>query len=967
MELLHGFRLVAEEFVEDRKTLAMQYEHAKTGAKVLVLHNTDENKAFAISFATPPEDSTGVAHIMEHSVLCGSEKFPLKEPFVELLKGSLQTFLNAFTGSVETYYPVASQNRADFYNLITVYLDAVFFPRLTPEVLQQEGWHYELSEDLATLNYKGVVFNEMKGAHSSPDREIYEHLEKGLFPNTPAHHDSGGATRSIPNLTWEYFQQFHKTYYQPSNSISVLYGDDESHESLRLLDSYFSRFNRTKGALDIPLQPRFSEPKVLNVRLPGDRSEDDDAMIAIGWIISDTIAPKEILLYRLLSHILVGTPASPLRQELLTSGLVKDVSGGADHDRQVTFALKLKGVNAGRLDDVQALVHSILRSLARDGIPAGAVEAALNTLEFGLRESNTGSFPKGLALAFEALSGWRYDDMPIGRLSFENDLQSIRMELEHGGMFESLVSKLLLSNTHRVTVIGTTDPDLTKNEDDNERVRLKEIRANLSDSDIKAIQESNRRRLAWQDGVDSKEALASLPSLGLEDLDRSIKTIPTQLSSIAGVVFHEHDLFTNGIVYLELAFDLAAVPLGLLPFTRLYCRSLREMGTNRRNYINLLQEIGISTGGISATPFFTVSRREGTTVAKIIIRGKSTVKQSSALIRLLMEILTEPNLADGERLNVMAHEEQARLIASIIPAGSRYAESRLRSQFHPADRAEEVVSGLSYIQFIKQLNSNDRAGSQDSLGSLNTLHNAIIRKENLIVNITADGASIAALKPELEALILALPAGGLDLSLWSSRSKLASEGVIIPSPVNYVATAVNLYEFGYVWEGSIDAITRYINTVWLWERVRVRGGAYGGAARFDPSTGVLTFSSYRDPNLDSTLEIFRQTGRIMSDLTIDREELVRLTIGTVGGLDTYQLPDSKGHTALVRALVGDSDEHRQRRRDQVLALKLEDFRAFGQVLAKAFDDSVSVALAGREAIEQSEFYKDADFSTLELS
>ena len=966
MESLHGFSQVAEGFVEERNTKAIQYEHNKTGARVLVLRNDDENKAFVISFPTPPEDSTGVAHIMEHSVLCGSEKYPVKEPFIELLKGSLQTFLNAFTGSVETYYPVASQNKRDLYNLIDVYLDAVFFPRLTPEVLQQEGWHLELSEDGKTLSYKGVVFNEMKGAHASADREIYEHLERHMFADTPFHHDSGGAPRNIPDLTWEYFEAFHKKHYHPTHSLTVVYGDDESDEALRLLDTYFSRFDRAEALPKLPLQHRFSEPKKLSVSLPGEKSEDDEVRIATGWLLFDTIGTRETLAYNLLSYVLVGTPASPLRQRLVDSGLVKDIGGGAQQELQVSFVLALKGVAPDNVEKTEALVESILTELSEKGIPKGAVEAALNSFEFALRENNSGSFPRGLALAFEALSGWRYGEDPIGRLHFEEDLQAIRKSVEGGNFFEKLIAETLLNNPHKVTVVGVTDPDLTARETAEEEEKLEDLRSTLTDADHGYIIETNERRQAWQDTPNSKEDLATLPSLTLADLDKSIRTIPTRIQKVGEVDLYAHDLFTNGIVYLDLAFDLTGVSLETLPYTKLLCRSLLEMGTAKRDYIDLLQEIGKSTGGISIRPMFTVSRATQETIANVVVRAKSTLHQFPALIALLQEVLGEPNLADVGRFKAILNEEQSRLSSSIIPSGSRYAESRLKSLFHGSDYAQEVSSGLSYLPFIKGLNAKQDAEFDATLAGMKTIYQSVVRQSGLTLNITADSDTIATVLPDLEGLVKSLPDSSATTASWSARPKVIHEGIVIPSPVNFVGAALNLYDHGYKWSGSVDCVTRYINTVWLWEQVRVKGGAYGGSSRFDPSTGVCTFSSYRDPNLDGTFERFKETADFLTEIDLDEESIVRLTIGTIGGLDDYQLPDAKGFTAFVRELIGETDEARQLRRDQVLSLSAKDFREFGQILKSAFENPYAVALAGKEALENSEFARQSDYSVTEI-
>ncbi len=481
MTIMHGFELVREQEIPELKTRARLFRHGKTGAELLSLENDDENKVFGITFRTPPKDSTGAPHILEHSVLCGSRKYPVKEPFVELVKGSLNTFVNAFTFPDKTSYPVASTNLQDFYNLIDVYLDAVFYPLITPLTLAQEGWHYELDAVDSPLIYKGVVYNEMKGAYSSPDNVLGRHSQQSLYPDTTYGCDSGGDPEKIPELTYEAFKAFHERYYHPSNSRIFFYGDDHPEERLRLINGYLQDFEHIDPDSGVQLQPRFAIPR--RVALPYDAGAGEDAQddhkayITVNWLLPETGDPETTLGLGILEHILVETPASPLRKALIDSGLGEDlVGGGLDTGlRQMNFSTGLKGVSPQDTQKVEALIIDTLARLAQDGIDPETVAASLNTVEFRLRENNTGSFPRGLSLMLRALTTWLHDSDPIAPLAFQVPLFSIKTRLDSGERyFENLIRDCLVDNMHRSTVILEPDPDLSKRREaaEKERKRL---------------------------------------------------------------------------------------------------------------------------------------------------------------------------------------------------------------------------------------------------------------------------------------------------------------------------------------------------------------------------------------------------------------------------------------------------------------------------------------------------------------
>src|SRR5690606_29215610 len=522
MTRLHGFELISDRTIPELNTRARMWRHVRSGAQLLSLENDDENKVFGITFATPPTDSTGIAHIMEHSVLCGSRKYPVKEPFVELLKGSVKTFLNAMTNPDKSAYPVASQNAQDLYNLADVYLDAVFYLNITPYRLKQEGWHYELEDLDGPLTYKGVVYNEMKGAYSDPEGLLYRRIEQALYPDTIYGVDSGGDPAEIPNLTYEQFKAFHERYYHPSNAMIYFYGDDDPEERLRFLDSYLKEFDRQEIALPIEEQPAFPAPRrTVYHYASGDGDDADRAMVAATWVVGDVLDTEQVMALSVLSHILIGTPASPLRKALIDSGLGTDlVGGGLEPDvRQMFFSTGLKGVAPQNIDQVEALILDTLRSLASEGIDPEMIEASMNTMEFALRENNTGAYPRGLILMMRALRTWLHGGDPLDMLSFEGRLSALKERLAADPrLFEGMIERHLLNNTHRATVIMEPDPELGAQLEARERARLDEVYGRMSEDERRQVQEEMQTLKRMQETPDSPEALATIPSLTLEDL-----------------------------------------------------------------------------------------------------------------------------------------------------------------------------------------------------------------------------------------------------------------------------------------------------------------------------------------------------------------------------------------------------------------------------------------------------------------
>lgn len=958
-----GFTLLREETIAEVNGTAKLWRHDATGAELLSVMNDDENKCFGVSFRTPPEDSTGVAHILEHSVLCGSERYPVKEPFVELLKGSLQTFLNAFTYPDKTCYPVASVNTQDFRNLVNVYLDAVFFPRITEEIFQQEGWHVECDEDdphNGPLSYKGVVFNEMKGVYSSPDSVLAEASQQSVFPDNTYGLDSGGNPEEILKLTYEAFKNFHTRLYTPSNARFFFWGDLPEEERFALLAPYVSRFAHSDPAPEVPLQKHLDLPRLLEVPFAAD-GDDRRGHVTMNWLLCETANEEEVFCLEMLDHILLALPGSPLRKALIDSGLGEDITGGGlETDlRQAFFSVGLRSIDPDRSREVETTIMDTLAGLSEVGVPADAVEAALNSLEFQLRENNTGSFPRGLSAMLASLSTWLHNGDPMAPLRWETPLASIKQRLEAGEkLFETAIRRWFLDNSHVSTVLLLPDAHLAERREQAETDRLARIQQSLNEAERCELAESTRKLLEAQQTPDAPEALATIPCLSITDLPRENKPIPVDaLLTGKGNEILTHPLNTMGVLYAQVLLPLDAVPIDLLPLISLYARALTEMGTRRRNYVDLGTRMASRTGGLGAYAHFISHVEQATPVAHLVISGKATRDRTDDLFGLMEEILLEPSLntdgADMERFGQMVLEERARLEQSIVPGGHRVVSGRLSARHSAAGRLAELCSGLSYLEYVRTLSERLKNEPDAVRRDLSRLHDLLLHSEGALCNLTTDAAALSTASHRAEKLLACLPDDTptpLSPAAWTLSNPPLREALLAPTQVNYVGMGCNLYDAGYQWHGSARVIARHLRMAWLWDQVRVQGGAYGAFCSLDRITGAFSQVSYRDPNVEKTLAVYEGSARYLEQLSLSEHDLTLAVIGAIGDFDAYQLPDAKGWTSLGRRLAGLTDEALQRLRDEALSATPAHFRDFASVLAEAGKNSAVCALGG-QAVE----------------
>ncbi len=957
MSAKEKFELVFDREVREIKSQVRFYNHISTGAELLSIVNEDDNKVFGVCFRTPPSDSTGVAHILEHSVLCGSRKYPVKEPFVQLIKGSLKTFLNAFTYPDKTCYPVASQNVQDFYNLVDVYLDAVFYPRLTPFVLQQEGWHYEMSGPEGALGIKGVVYNEMKGVYSSPDSMLLELSQQSVFPDITYGLDSGGDPKVIPTLTFEKFKSFYDYFYHPSNARIYFYGNDDPDRRLEIIEEYLKDFSRAGVKSSVPLQNRGATPGRI-VRSFGVSGEEASAgglkgMLTINWLLPEAADTDLNLAFQVLEYSLIGMPGSALRRSLIESGLGEDLAGvGLEAElRQLYFSTGLKGIRVEDAGKVENLIFETLSAVARDGVDPEAVEAAVNTIEFRLRENNYGHFPQGLAVMLRSLATWLYDADPLSLMAFEVPLCRLKENLKSEGFLERLIREYFLENPHRTVVLLKPEAGLAERENEEEATRLETVKKSFSKGEIESVIENGKSLERIQSAPDSPEALATIPGLKVSDLDRQNRPIPTEPWPLDGVRGFYHDLFTSGITYLDVGFDLRVLPGEYLSYAPIFGRLLLEMGTELRDFASLSQKISRKTGGIHPEIFTSSVIGDSEPAAWLFLRGKSMTAQTGDLADILAEVLGSVKLDNRERFRQIVLEEKARQERKIVPSGHLVINNRIRAHFSLSDWVKELTDGVSYFLFLGHL-----AGriDQDWAGVLSDLENVrglLAGRLSAVLNLTADKKELQAIEGPVRSILNSLSDRVAPAAKWRPELFPEFEGFIVPSQVNYVGKGADLYRAGYESHGSSRVISGYLRSSWLWEKVRVQGGAYGGFCLFDRISGVFTFLSYRDPNVMKTLESFDGAAQFLRNSDISDDEVSKAIVGAIGEIDSYMLPDMKGYISMLRDFTGETDEIRQKSREQILATTVKDFRAFAEVLGGVNRDGIVKVLGSQTAIE----------------
>lgn len=972
MVITNGFKLVREVPIgSDNSTLARLFRHTQSGARLLSIQTNDENKSFGVAFSTPPSDHTGLPHILEHSVLAGSAKYPLKEPFVELLKTSHSTFLNAMTYPDMTIYPVASTNTKDLYNLIAVYLDAVFHPLLAENTFKQEGWHYELEDTNMPLSYKGVVYNEMKGYFSSPEVVLSDEIRSHLYPDTPYAFNSGGNPAHIPSLSYEQFVTFHQTYYNPTNALFFFYGDDEESERLRYLGAFLDEFSQQPPVTTIPPQARWQEPQSITLKTDmGDENEDGNkSLVSMSWLLTDVTSHDTQFELSILSRILLGMNASPLRIALLDSELGEDViDDGLDmYAKETSFTVGLKGTLAEQTAAIESLIMNTLHDLAQEGIDPATIKAAMNATEFELRERNSGRFPRGLVLFTEILPIWIHGGDVFSAMDTDSTFQRLKDKLaHHPRLFEDHIKMFFLQNTHRLTLTLIPDPQVKVERELAERNALEAKKTQLSDTELKKIIEETKQLKQLQETPDSPEALATLPTLTLMDMNRHTKATQREHEVVAEVPVIYHPLDTNGVLYIDLALELHALPQKYLPYLALFAQALGEIGTKDQNYIQFSQRLESEIGGLAVMPFASKHFTTGENLAYLVIQSKALPHQIADLFAIWHDILHHVSFADKDRLKQMVLENKASFEMNLGMMGHMLANTRLRAHMGEAGSLNEQMNGVSSLLFLRDLAARFENDWEEIRAIFEQMHKILVNRHNSVLNVTANTTVWQEARSQLKTLLETIPNQARALHAWQFESFPKHEGLSVPTQVNFVGKGANLYELGYQLSGAHLVILKRMNLDYLWTKIRVQGGAYGGAFVFDALSGGGTFLSWQDPNITETLKSYDATATWLRNLELSESELEKAIIGTIGDLDAYRLPDAKGFADFTRVLCGITDELRQQWRDEVFRTTLKDFTAMSEVFSKVAKYGFVVVTGAPKALETANQAQEDKLSLLKL-
>lgn len=948
-----GFRLDRIERIDEINGTAYEMKHEKSGARLIYIDSPDSNKVFNIAFRTTPHNSTGVAHIMEHSVLCGSRKFPLKEPFVELVKGSLNTFLNAMTYPDKTMYPVASKNDKDFHNLMDVYLDAVFYPRVREdaEIVMQEGWHYELENADDELTYKGVVFNEMKGVYSSPDSVLERQMMRELFPDTTYGVDSGGDPDYITDLTYEEFQEFYRVHYHPSNSYIFLYGDMNIEEQLAFLnDEYLSHFDAIDVHTEVALQAPFTKGKVVNYpySVGSEEPTENRSLHSFAYVLSD-VTPEHSLAFEVLTHALLTSPAAPLKQALVKAGIGSDISGYyLDSIRQPMWTVQATGSNLDKQADLQRIVESTLQELCDKGLDKELLEASLNSIEFALRESDFGGRPIGLAYIIRMMDNWLYDNDPLELLHYEEALSNIRKGLA-GTYFEDLIRYSILNNNHKVLVSIYPERGLQERKDAEVKEHLSTVKANMTPEEIDAIVEQTKRLKIRQETPDSDEALASIPLLELSDLNPNMEAVERRESKIGNTTVHFVPTFTKGINYVGLYFKLNCLTEEELFYADILSDILGRIDTSERGYEALAKDINMNLGGLSSdiTAIGKDGKRDEFTPL-MIVRVKALHSKLPDLCRLINEVVQKADYSDGSRLTELVQESKAIWDNEAFRRGNSIVSQRVMAQVSAVGKFRDN-GNLGYYQKISELASNP-AALPLLPEKLAEVARKIFRANNVDIMFVGEEGELEAFENLMKPLVEAWDTTELSNDVLQITRLSGNDGIVTAGKVQYVAQGGNFIDHGFKHVGPMSVLETILRYEYLWIRIRVQGGAYGAFANFYDD-GNMIFCSYRDPNLLETLDVYKELPQYLRDFTLTDREMRKYIIGTMSSLDLPMTPALRGPRAMGMYFSGAKLEDKVEFRKQVIACKPEDIVALADVVEPVLKDNHICSMGNEQKIK----------------
>ncbi len=950
---LAEYEILDEHRVEDVQSDGFILRHKKSGARIAILSNNDDNKVFYIGFRTPPEDETGVPHIIEHTTLCGSKKFPVKDPFIELAKGSLNTFLNAMTYPDKTVYPVASCNDQDFKNLMDVYLDAVFNPNITKyeEIFKQEGWHYELTGKDDELKINGVVYNEMKGAYSSPDEVLSSQIYRSLFPDNTYSKDSGGNPEYIPKLTYEAYLDFYHKYYHPSNSYIYLYGDMDVVERLEWLDKeYLSLYDYKKVNSEINKQPAFDEIKNVEAQysITMDDSQENKTYLSYNRVVGDTLDEMLYQAFDVLDYALVSSPGAPVKQALIDAGIGDDVYGSYDAGiLQPVFSFVAKNANASQADEFESIIENTLKEVVKTGINKEALLAGINSSEFKFREADFGQFPKGLLFGLNCLDSWLFDDMkPFIHLECLGTFAKLRKAVDTD-YFEKLIQEYLLDNTHGSSVTVKPKRGLGNEREEALAKELSDYKASLSDEEIKKLIEDTEHLKKYQEEPSSDEDLRKLPMLTRADMKKNAMPFSNIEDELLDVKVVRHDIESNGIDYISFLFDAGDFAQSELGYLGFFTNALGLVSTERYSYTDLANATNIYTGGISTgTASHPDIKDRNNFVFKFEVKLKVLEKNLDKALELMEQMLLSSDFTDTKRLGELVAQIKARLQANLSSSGHLVAAMRSMSSFSRYALYQDELKGVAFYRSIccieKELSESPKSVSD----KLAAIAKKLFARNRMLISFTGNNEAYGNAKPSLEKVI----AGFNKMSAVGNQAEVhfntAKEAFIDASQIQYVAKTGDFICEGYEYTGALRLLRIILSYDYLWINVRVKGGAYGCMNTFLRS-GESYFVSYRDPNLSDTLDVYDRIPEYIKSFSPDERDMTKYIIGTFSALDTPMNPEAKGSRSLSAYLEGITYEQIQKERNEILNAQPEDIRRLAD-LVEAVLKKDSICVIGNE-------------------
>lgn len=950
---LAEYEILDEHRVEDVQSDGFILRHKKSGARIAILSNNDDNKVFYIGFRTPPEDETGVPHIIEHTTLCGSKKFPVKDPFIELAKGSLNTFLNAMTYPDKTVYPVASCNDQDFKNLMDVYLDAVFNPNITKyeEIFKQEGWHYELTGKDDELKINGVVYNEMKGAYSSPDEVLSSQIYRSLFPDNTYSKDSGGNPEYIPKLTYEAYLDFYHKYYHPSNSYIYLYGDMDVVERLEWLDKeYLSLYDYKKVNSEINKQPAFDEIKNVEAQysITMDDSQENKTYLSYNRVVGDSLDEMLYQAFDVLDYALVSSPGAPVKQALIDAGIGDDVYGSYDAGiLQPVFSFVAKNANASQADEFESIIENTLKEVVKTGINKEALLAGINSSEFKFREADFGQFPKGLLFGLNCLDSWLFDDMkPFIHLECLGTFAKLRKAVDTD-YFEKLIQEYLLDNTHGSSVTVKPKRGLGNEREETLAKELSDYKASLSDEEIKKLIEDTEHLKKYQEEPSSDEDLRKLPMLTRADMKKNAMAFSNIEDELLDVKVVRHDIESNGIDYISFLFDAGDFAQSELGYLGFFTNALGLVSTEKYSYTDLANATNIYTGGISTgTASHPDIKDRNNFVFKFEVKLKVLEKNLDKALELMEQMLLSSDFTDTKRLGELVAQIKARLQANLSSSGHLVAAMRSMSSFSRYALYQDELKGIAFYRSICRIEKELSESPKSVSDKLAAIARKLFARNRMLISFTGNNEAYCNAKPSLEKVI----AGFNKMSAVGNQAEVhfntAKEAFIDASQIQYVAKTGDFICEGYEYTGALRLLRIILSYDYLWINVRVKGGAYGCMNTFLRS-GESYFVSYRDPNLSDTLDVYDRIPEYIKNFSPDERDMTKYIIGTFSALDTPMNPEAKGSRSLSAYLEGITYEQIQKERNEILNAQPEDIRRLAD-LVEAVLKKDSICVIGNE-------------------